>query len=38
MKRLRSLDDAALQELLLDPLPEPLVEIARACEIRSASV
>lgn len=38
LERLRELSDAALQELLLSRSPQPLLDIARACEPRSAAL
>lgn len=38
LERLEELDDASLQDLLLNPSPQPLLEIGKACEPRSASV
>lgn len=37
VERLRELSDAALQELLLSRSPQPLLDIAKACEPSSAS-
>ena len=32
------IDDAALEALLLDPSPQPILDLARPCEPRSTSV
>jgi hypothetical protein len=36
--QLEGLDDAALEALLLDPSPQPILDLARPCEPRSTSV
>jgi len=36
--QLEGLDDAALEALLLDPSPQPILDLARPCEPRSTSL